>query len=114
MSGTQGMLHYPLETKREAVWLIIEGRKTYAQVAEQLGIRKAERIKVWVRMYRQEGEASFLKPIGRPPKAESEQRELERLRMENALLKKFHSELRGLQLVQRNIGRSTTIEGTSK
>lgn len=33
MSGTQGMLHYPLETKREAIRLIIEGRKTYAQVA---------------------------------------------------------------------------------
>jgi len=114
MSGTKGMLHYSLETKREAVRLILEGRKTYAQVAEQLNIRKAARIIAWVRMYRREGEASFLKPIGRPPKAEAELRELERLRMENALLKKFHSELRGLQLAQRNIGRSTTIEGTSK
>ena len=39
---------------------------TYAAVAEQLGIRKAERIKAWVRMYRREGELSFHKPIGRP------------------------------------------------
>jgi transposase-like protein len=114
MSGTKGMLHYSLETKRKAVRLIVEGRRTYAQVTEQLGIRKTGRIMAWVRMYRQEGEASFLRPIGRPPKAEAEQRELERLRMENALLKKFHSELRGLRLVRRNIGRSTTIEGTSK
>jgi len=114
MTGKKGMQHYPLETKREAVRLILEDHQTYAQVAEQLGIRKPERIMAWVRMYRQEGEASFQKPIGRPPKAEAKQRELERLRMENALLKKFHSELRGLRLAQRNIGRSTTIEGTSK
>jgi hypothetical protein len=65
-------------------------------------------------MYRKEGEASFHKPIGRPLKAEAEQRELERLRMENALLKKFHSELRELQLAQRNIGRSTTTKKNSK
>ncbi len=114
MSGTKGMLHYALEIKREAVRLILEAHLTYAQVAEQLDLRKRERIMAWVRMYRQEGEASFLKPIGRPLKGKSEQRELERLRMENALLKKFHSELRGLQLAQRNIGRSTTIGRTSK
>jgi len=67
-----------------------------------------------VRMYRQEGEQSFYKPIGRPLKAEAGQRELERLRMENALLKKFHTELRGVRLAQRNIGRSTTTEKSSK
>jgi hypothetical protein len=30
--------------------------------------------------------------------------------MENALLKKFHTELREVQLAQRNIGRSTTTK----
>ena len=114
MSGRKGMLHYPLETKRAAVRLILEGHRTYAEVACELNIRKAERIEKWVQLYRREGEASFLRRIGRPLKTETEQRELERLRMENALLKKFHSELRGPQLAQRNIGRSTTIEGTSK
>lgn len=61
-------------------------------------------------MYRREGELSFHKPIGRPVKSESEKRELERLRMDakHALLKKFHTELRKVQLGQRNIGRSTT------
>ena len=43
-----------------------------------------------------------------------EERELERLRMENALLKKFHTELRKVQLAQRNIGRSTTIRKNTK
>jgi transposase-like protein len=114
MSGRKGMLHYPLETKREAVRLVEEEHQTYAAVAIKLGIRKAERIEAWVRMYRKEGEASFYKPIGRPPKAQAEQRELERLRMENALLKKFHTELRGLRLAQRNIGRSTTTKKNTK
>jgi transposase-like protein len=101
MSGRKGMQHYLVETKREAV-------------ATELGIRKVERIEFWVRMYRKEGEASFHKPIGRPSKAQAGQRELERLRMENALLKKFHTELRELRLAQRNIGRSTTTKKTTK
>jgi transposase-like protein len=110
MSGSKGMHHYPVETKREAVRLVEEEHQSYAAVAAKLGIRKAERIEVWVRMYRREGELSFHKPIGRPCKAESEKREVERLRMENALLKKFHTELRELRLAQRNIGRSTTTK----
>lgn len=114
MSGSKGMHHYPVETKREAVRLVEEERQTYAAVAARLGIRKAERIEVWVRMYRREGELSFHKPIGRPRKAESEKQELERLRMENALLKKFHTELRELQLAQCNIGRSTTTKKNTK
>jgi transposase-like protein len=83
-------------------------------VADKLNIRRPNRIKVWVRMYRQEGELSFHKPIGRPLKSESQERELERLRMENALLKKFHTELRGVRLAQRNIGRSTTTRKNTK
>ena len=108
MSGRKGMLHYKLETKQEAVRLILEEHLTYVAVAARLEIRKPGRIKAWVRMYRQEGELSFHKPIGRPLKTESEEREVKRLRMENALLKKFHTELRKVQLAQRNIGRSTT------
>lgn len=114
MSGRKGMLHYKVEVKEEAVRLVLEEHLTYAAVAAKLEIRKAERIEAWVRMYRQEGEQSFHKPIGRPPKSEAEERELERLRMENALLKKFHTELRGVQLAQRNIGLSTTTRKNTK
>ena len=114
MSGRKGMLHYSVETKQEAVRLVLEEHMTYAAVAAQLGIRKAKRITAWVRMYRREGEASFHKPIGRPLKSQAEERELERLRMENALLKKFHTELRGVRLAQRNIGRSTTTRKNTK
>jgi transposase-like protein len=114
MSGRKGMLHYKVEIKQEAVRLVLEENQTYSAVAAKLEIRKAERIEVWVRMYRQEGELSFHKAIGRPLKSQAEERELERLRMENALLKKFHTELRGMRLAQRNIGRSITSKRNSR
>ncbi len=85
MSGRKDQV----EIKQEAVRLVLEEHQTYAAVAARLEIRKAERIEAWVRMYRREGELSFHKPIGRPVKIESEEREVERLRMENALLKKI-------------------------
>jgi len=114
MSGRKGMLHYKVETKQEAVRLVLEEYLSYREVAVRLGIRKSERIEVWVRMYRREGELSFHKPIGLSPKAQTEQRESERLRMENALLKKFHTELQGMRRAPRNIGRSTISEKNSK
>ena len=114
MSGRKGMLHYKVEIKQEAVRLVEKEQMAYAAVAVRLGIRKAERIKAWVRMYGREGELSFHKPIGRPVKVESEEREVKRLRMENALLKKFHTELQKVQLAQRNIGRSTTTRKITK
>lgn len=114
MSGRKGMVHYALEVKREAVRLVEEEHLSYAEVAKRLEIRRAERIERWVAMYRTEGELSFHKPKGRPRKGEDEQSELKRLRMENALLKKFQSELREVQLAQRNIGRSTTTKTTTK
>jgi len=114
MSGRKGMVHYAVAIKREAVRLVEDEHLPYAEVAKRLGMRRAKRIERWVAMYRKEGELSFHKRIGRPPKAESEQSELERLRMENTLLKKFHTELRKLQLAQRNIGRSTTTKKNSK
>ncbi len=98
------MLHYTAETKRKAVEMFLEEHYSYRVIANRLEIRKLDRIKAWVRMYRAEGEASYIKPIGRPPKSEGDIRELERLRMENALLKKFQAELRKLSLVQRDIG----------
>ena len=114
MSGRKGMQHYRVEVKQEAVRLVLEERQSYAEVAAQLAIRKSARVKAWVHMYRQEGELSFHKPIGRPPKSQTEQRELERLRMENTLLKKFHTELREERYARRNIGQSTTTKQNSQ
>ena len=115
MSVRKGMKKYPAEMKLEAVRLFYEEGKTRAEITQILDVRDPNRVKAWLKQYRGEGAAGFGKAQGRPRKAaESEQAELERLRMENALLKKFHTELRGLRLAQRNIGRSTTTKKNSK
>ena len=109
MSGSKGMRHYSLETKLLAIQLHEQEGLTYAQVAERLEIRKPDRIRAWYWAYRREGELAFHKHIGRPYK-QSPQETLEKLRRENALLKKFHSELREAMPARRNIGSSSTTE----
>jgi len=115
MSGKKGMRHYPQEVKLEAVRLFFEEGMTHAEITKALGLRSTGRVKVWTRQYRREGVEAFTKPIGRPRKVvESEQAELARLRMENTLLKKYHSELRKEMLAKRNIGLSTNTEKNTK
>lgn len=111
MAGKKGMKHYPAEIKMEAVRLFYEEGKTRAEITQTLGVRDPHRVKAWLKQYRREGVEGFSKPIGRPPKQpESERVELERLRMENALLKKYHTELRKEVLAKRNIGLSINTE----
>jgi transposase len=110
MSGTRGMTHYDLEIKLQAIHLHEQEGLSYKQIAEQLGIRKAERIRKWYQAFRRVGELAFNKPIGRPRKDESEQLTIARLQMENTLLKKYQSELRRAMLARRNIGSSSITE----
>lgn len=110
MSGKKGMRKYPVELKLEAIRLYYEEGKTRAEVTALLGIGNASAVKEWGQVYRREGVSGLKKTKGRPRKSETEQAELERLRMENSLLKKFHTELRKEVLAKRNIGSSTTNE----
>ena len=115
MSGTKGSKRYAKATKLEAVRLYLEEGLTSAEIAELLGLRRKQRVAVWVRQYRQEGLAAFDKPKGRPrQQTESLQAELERLRMENELLKKYHTELRKAGLAKRNIGSSMPSEADTQ
>jgi transposase len=104
MSGKKGMGHYGRELKEQAVRMHLEQGMTYPAITQALGLRDPNRAKVWVRAYRREGWAAFTKLHGRPRAENREHAELARLRMENTLLKKFHSELRKLPLAKRNIG----------
>jgi transposase-like protein len=81
MSGRKGMSHYGVEVKQVTIRLVLEEHLAYAELAD--------RIEAWVRMYQREAGLSFHKPIGQSMKTESEERNLKRLRMENALLKKI-------------------------
>jgi transposase len=114
MSGTKGMDHYPFETKLAAVQLHEEGNLSNAEIAKQLGLRQAARIRIWVRQYQAEGEAGLRKQgSGRPRKARGAEERMAQLEMENALLKKFHTELRKLMPARRDIGSSSTTEETT-
>lgn len=104
MAGKKGMQHYSRELKERAVRMALEEGQGYAEITQTLGIRDRWRVRRWVHAYRKEGAAAFAKPKGRPRTSAAPQDELERLRMENELLKKFHSELRRLGLAKRNIG----------
>ena len=104
------MTHYRNETKLLAIELHEQGGLSYTAVAQQLGIRQPDRIRAWHQAYRSEGAAAFAKHIGRPRKDGQARPELEQLRMENALLKKFHTELRKVMLARRDIGSSSITE----
>lgn len=119
MPGKKGMKRYTRKIKREAVRLYIEEGKSQAEIIEALGINNVRRVKQWLHEYRQEGESAFApKPrqgaVGRPPKRGNTEAYIARLEMENDLLKKFHAELRKLELARHNIGSSTTKKKNTK
>ena len=114
MARKKGSSDYSLELKLEALKLI-EGVLTQAEVTKRLGIRDPKRVKNWMWAYRREGILGLKKPRrGRPPKRENTEAYVQRLEMENALLKKFHTELRKEELAQRNIGSSINTEKNTK
>ena len=114
MARKKGSSDYSLELKLEALKLIEDGL-TQTEVTERLGIRDPKRVKNWLWVYRREGILGLKKPRrGRPPKRENTKSYIHRLEMENALLKKFHTELRKKALVKRNIGSSINTEKNTK
>ena len=114
MSGRKGIGHYRLEIKLEAVRLFYEEGKTHREISDALGLSSGECVERWVRRYRREGEQGFYKPIGRPKRTQNQATYIQQLEMENALLKKYHTELRKSLLAKRNIGSSGTIEENTK
>lgn len=113
MAGKRGMKHYSKETKLHAVEMALHEEKSYHEIKEELELPRAELVEQWVYRYRREGEMGFCKKIGRPRKNRfSGEEYIAQLEMENALLKKYHTELRKLTLARRDIGQSNTTEGS--
>ena len=114
MYGKQRMKDYPIGVKLEAVRLFYEEGKTHSEIAQVLGLHGDKTVVKWVKLYRQEGELAFMHPRGRPRKTPNESSRIKQLEMENALLKKYHTELRKSLLAKRNIGLSTTTGRNTK
>lgn len=114
MAGKKGMKHYSREVKVEAMRLYFEEGWTQQQIADKLGVSSRKRVEVWVSQYRREGTEAFTRAKGRPRKTEDREAYIARLEMENALLKKCHTELHEARLAKRNIGLSITTEKSTQ
>ncbi|MDO3682102.1 helix-turn-helix domain-containing protein [Paenibacillus ehimensis] len=84
----QKLKTYSMETKLEAVRLHVEEKWTYRQITEKLKIHDKDRVKRWMRKYRQQGEFGLLDQRGRREKYIDEDRELQQLRRQVEMLKK--------------------------
>jgi transposase len=106
-------ISHSAQTKIRAVEMFLQEKKSQKEIADYFGVA-VQRIKDWVWMYRQKGELGFMQKRGRPTGKEDMQAEIVRLKMENDLLKKFHTELRKAMLAKRNIGLSITTKKSTK
>ena len=119
MTRKKGSKDYPKWMKRKAIKEYLEEGLPYPEITERYDIRDPRRVKTWVGQYRKEGEGMFAnkrKRSGRKPNPENESdaQKIARLEMEVDLLKKFHSELRKMDLVERNIGQFTNTKKNTK
>lgn len=79
---------YTEEDKKEAIRLHIEERWTYRQITEHLGIQDKDRVKKWMRKYRELGEFGLLDQRGRREEYLDQDRYVKQLKRENEVLKK--------------------------
>ncbi|MEK8133173.1 helix-turn-helix domain-containing protein [Paenibacillus filicis] len=86
----QTFKHYPESVKAEAIRLHVKEGWSYRKITEHLDIQDKDRVKKWMRKYREQGEASFEDKRGNPFRSKTEQeRELRRLQLEVDVLKKW-------------------------
>ncbi|MFC5652919.1 helix-turn-helix domain-containing protein [Paenibacillus solisilvae] len=98
----QKFVTYSFETKKKAVELRLQGM-TKQKVAEELGIVDVDRLKVWMRRYRQMGDFGLTDNRGRRKQYTDENRYVKRLEMENAVLKKWLA-ITKVEVYQRSVG----------
>lgn len=79
---------YSIEVKKEAIRLHVEEKWTYRQITEHFQIQDQDRIKVWMRKYREQGEFGLLDQRGRRKEYIDQDRQVKQLKRENEMLKK--------------------------
>lgn len=80
---------YSLELKKEAIRLHVEEQWTYRQITNHLQIHDLDRVKKWMRKYREQGEFGLLDQRGRREEYIYTDRKIKQLQWENAQLKKY-------------------------
>ncbi|UFJ39488.1 helix-turn-helix domain containing protein [Brevibacillus humidisoli] len=84
----QKFKHYPMTMKIEAIRLHVAENWTYKQITEHLGIQDKDRVKKWMRKYKQLGEFGLLDQRGRRAEYIDQGRHVRKLKRENEILKK--------------------------
>ncbi|MEC0373692.1 transposase [Paenibacillus chibensis] len=79
---------YSEELKMEAIRLHVEEKWTYRQINDHLGIQDRGRMKRWMHKYREKGEFGLLDQRGRRKEYLDQERYVQQLKRENAMLKK--------------------------
>ncbi|WP_422659057.1 transposase [Paenibacillus sp. EC2-1] len=79
---------YSDEVKKEAIRLHVEEKWTYRQITEHFEIQDKDRVKRWMRKYRELGEFGLLDQRGRREEYLNQDRYVQKLKRENELLKK--------------------------
>lgn len=79
---------YSNEVKTEAIRLHVEENWSYRQITEHLGIHDKDRVKKWMRKYREAGEFGLLDQRGRRETYMDQDRYVIQLKRENEVLKK--------------------------
>lgn len=100
----QKFVAYSFETKKKAVEMRLQGM-TKQKVAEVLGIVDIDRLKVWMRRYKQMGDYGLMDHRGKRKQYIDEDRYVKRLELENAVLKKWLA-ITKAEVYQRSIGLS--------
>lgn len=86
----QKLKQYPESLKLEAIRLHTEEGWSYRKITEHLDIKDKDRVKRWMRKYREEGQTAFEDKRGNPHRLDTEhERELKRLYLEIDVLKKW-------------------------
>jgi transposase len=84
----QKFKEYSHETKVEAIRLHVVEGWTYRKIMEKFGITDRHRLKAWMRKYRERGEFGLVDQRGRREEYVDQDRQVERLKRENEMLKK--------------------------
>jgi transposase len=80
--------HYTEELKMKAIRLHVEEGWTYRKITEHLEIHDKQRLKKWMRKYKQLGEFGLLDQRGRRHEYIDQNRYVQKLKRENEMLKK--------------------------
>ena len=104
MAGKKGMRSYPLSIRLAAVKMHLEDGATKKEVLEHFNICNDSQLETWCRRYKEYGEMGLAeRKRGRPRKGETRDikstekplwKMVQRLEMENELLKNYQLELR--------------------